>query len=220
MAQSAADFLNVPKEELVFRGREIYSSKDPSVKMTYPDLITEMKKEGKLAVGAGSYNPKTTYLEPKNMGGVPYEEYSYATTIAQVEVDMGTGEIQVQKMVSAHDVGQPVDRAMVEGQIEGGMIMAQGFTVFEKIEHEKGKIKNPVFSKYLIPTSMDVPEIYPIIVECPGEAGPFGAKGIGEPSLVPGIPAITAAVENVVGKRFFELPMMSKEVMKKITETS
>jgi CO/xanthine dehydrogenase Mo-binding subunit len=154
------------------------------------------------------------------MSGIPYEVYSYATTIAQVEVDMGTGEIEVQKMISAHDVGQAVDRTMVEGQIEGGMIMAQGFTIFEKIECEKGKIKNPVFSKYLIPTSMDVPEIYPIIVECPGEAGPFGAKGVGEPALIPGIPAITAAVENVLGKRIFDLPMMSKEVMKKITATS
>jgi CO/xanthine dehydrogenase Mo-binding subunit len=107
---------------------------------------------------------------------------------------------------------------MVEGQIEGGMVMAQGFTVFEKIEYENGKIKNPVFSKYLIPTAMDAPEIYPIIVECPGEAGPFGAKGVGEPALIPGIPAITAAVENVIGKRVFELPMQSKEVMRKITE--
>jgi CO/xanthine dehydrogenase Mo-binding subunit len=220
LAQAAANFLKVPAEDLVFRNREVYSSKDPSVKMAYPELMAEMKKWGKLAVGAGAYNPKTTYLDPKNMGGIPYEVYSYATTIAQVEVDTGTGEIQVQKMVSAHDVGQAVDRAMVEGQIEGGMIMAQGFTIFEKIEYENGKIKNPLFSKYLIPTSMDIPEIYPIIVECPGEAGPFGAKGVGEPALIPGIPAITAAVENVLGKRIFELPMMSKEVMKKITAPS
>jgi CO/xanthine dehydrogenase Mo-binding subunit len=97
--------------------------------------------------------------------------------------------------------------------------MAQGFALFEKIEFEKGKIKNPIFSKYLIPSAMDVPEIYPIIVECPGEAGPFGAKGVGEPALIPGIPAITAAVENVLGKRFFELPMAPKEVLKKILET-
>jgi CO/xanthine dehydrogenase Mo-binding subunit len=217
LTQTAADFLHVPGEDLIFRNREIYSSKDPSVKMSYPELMGEMKKWGKLAVGAGAYNPKTTYLDPKNMAGVPYELYSYATTIAQVEVDVGTGEIHVQKMISAHDVGQAVDRTMVEGQIEGGMVMAQGFTIFEKIECENGKIKNPIFSKYLIPTAMDVPEIYPIIVECPGEAGPFGAKGVGEPALIPGIPAITAAVENVLGKRIFELPMMSKEVMKKIT---
>jgi CO/xanthine dehydrogenase Mo-binding subunit len=186
--------------------------------MSYPDLLGEMKKWGKLAVGAGAYNPKTTYLDPKTMAGIPYEVYSYATTVAQVEVDTGTGEIHVQKVVSAHDVGQAVDRAMVEGQIEGGTAMAEGFAILEKIEFEKGKIKNPIFSKYLIPTAMDVPEIFPIIVESPGEAGPFGAKGVGEPALIPGIPAITAAVENVLGKRFFELPMLPKEVMKKIRD--
>jgi len=131
-------------------------------------------------------------------------------------VDKGTGEVQVQKMVSAHDVGQAVDREMVEGQIEGGMVMAQGFALFEKIEYENGKIKNPVFSKYLIPTMMDAPEIYPIIVECPGDAGPFGAKGVGEPALIPGIPAIASAVENVIGERIFELPMEAKEVIQKI----
>ena len=147
------------------------------------------------------------------MAGTPYEAYAYATTIAQVEVDKGTGEVQVQKMVSAHDVGQAADRTMVEAQIEGGMVMAQGFALFEKMECENGKIINPVFSKYLIPTVMDAPEIYPIIVECPGDAGPFGAKGVGEPALIPGIPAIADAVENVIGKRIFELPVTAKEVI-------
>jgi CO/xanthine dehydrogenase Mo-binding subunit len=213
LAQTASDFLKTPKEDLVFRNREITSSKDPSIKMSYPDLMAEMRKWGKLAVGAGAYNPQATYLDPKTMAGIPYEAYAYATTVAQVEVDMGTGEIHVQKMVSAHDVGQAVDRTMVEGQIEGGMVMAQGFAIFEKIEYENGKIQNPVFSKYLIPTIMDAPEIYPIIVECPGDAGPFGAKGVGEPALIPGIPAIAAGVENVIGKRVFELPMAAKEVI-------
>ncbi|MDR1194337.1 MAG: xanthine dehydrogenase family protein molybdopterin-binding subunit [Peptococcaceae bacterium] len=216
LAQTAANFLKVPKEYLIFRGRMIYSAKDPAIKMTYAELMAEMKKWGQLAVGAGAYNPKTTYLDAKTMAGIPYEVYSYGVTIALVEVDTSTGEVDTLKLVSAHDVGQAIDRVMVEGQIEGGMVMAQGFVIFEKIEHEKGKIKNPVFSKYLIPTTMDVPEIYPIIVECPGEAGPFGAKGVGEPALIPGIPAITNAVENALGRRFFELPLTPAEVMKKI----
>jgi len=217
LKETAANLLKVPKEDLVFRNRQITSSKDPAVKLGYPELMLEMKKWGKIAVGAGAYNPKATYLDPKTMEGIPYEAYAYATTIAQVEVDKGTGEVQVQKMVSAHDVGQAVDTAMVEGQIEGGMVMAQGMAIFEKIEYENGKIKNPVFSKYIMPTIMDAPEIYPIIVECPGDAGPFGAKGVGEPALIPGIPAIVSAAENVIGKRVFELPMAAKEVINLIT---
>ena len=218
LAKTAADFLKIPPEELVFRNRKIYSAKDPSVKMTYPELMAEMGRLGRLAVGAGAYNPNTTYLDPKDMSGVPYEVYSYATAIVQVSVDPSVGEVTCEKVVSAHDVGQAVDRTMVEGQIEGGTVMAEGFALFEKIEHDKGKIKNPVFSKYLIPTAMDVPEIYPIIVECEGEAGPFGAKGIGEPALIPGIPAFKNAVENAIGKEFDTLPILPADLMKKIKE--
>jgi len=212
----AAEFLNAPAEDLVFRDRKVFSGKDPSVSMTYPELMAEMKKWGKLAVGAGYYNPKTTYLDPQNMAGVPYEVYSYATAIALVDVDPGTGEVTVEKVVSANDVGTAVDRAMVEGQIEGGMAMAQGFAVFEEVEVSEGRIKNPIFSKYLIPTAMDVPEVYPVIVETAGEHGPFGAKGVGEPALIPGIPAYANAVENVIGARIFELPMTPARILAKL----
>jgi len=216
LAKVAADFLNVDKEDLVFRNREIFSRKDPDRKMTYPELMAEMKKLGHLAVGAGYYNPKTTYLHPETMAGIPYEVYSYATAIAEVEVDTETGEVDVLKVVSAHDVGQPVNAAMVEGQIEGGVVMGQGFALFEKIDLDKGAIKNPLFNKYLIPTAMDAPEIYPIIVESEGEAGPFGAKGVGEPALIPSIPAIVAAVEDAIGVRFTSLPITPTDVLREL----
>lgn len=216
LAKVAANFLNVPQEDLIFRNRMIYSKNDPERKMTYPELMAEMKKWGQVAVGAGAYNPKTTYLHPETMAGTPYEVYSYATTIAEVEVDTETGEIEVLKVVSAHDVGQAVNKAMVEGQIEGGVVMGEGFALYEKIEVNQGAIKNPLFSKYLIPTAMDVPEIYPIVVECEGEAGPFGAKGVGEPALIPSIPAITAAVEDAIGVRFCCLPITPTDVLREL----
>lgn len=216
LAEVAGDFLNVPKEDLIFRNREIYSKNDPDKKMSYPDLMVEMKKNGRLAVGAGAYNPKTTYLHPETMAGIPYEVYSYATTIAEVEVDTETGEVEVLKVVSAHDVGQSVNDNMVEGQIEGGVVMGEGFALFEKMEYANGTIKNPMFSKYLIPTAMDVPEIYPIVVECEGEAGPFGAKGVGEPALIPSIPAIAAAVEDAIGVRFCCLPITPTDILREL----
>ena len=73
LKRTASEFLNVPQEELIFRHREIYSSKDASKKMTYPELMGAMGKNGRLAVGAGYYNPKTTYLNPADMSGIPYE---------------------------------------------------------------------------------------------------------------------------------------------------
>lgn len=215
LKKTASEFLGIPEEELIFRNREIMSSRDNTIKMTYPELMAEMKKWGRLAVGAGYYNPKTTYLDPNDMSGIPYEMYSYATTICEVEVDTETGEVDVLKIVSAHDVGTPINTCMVEGQIEGGVAMGQGFVLTENIEVDgkTGAIKNPIFSKYIIPTDMDMPEIYPVIVTSEGEAGPFGAKGVGEPALIPTIPAVTSAIENALGVTFTTLPIFPKDII-------
>lgn len=215
LKKTASEELCVPEEELVFRERTIFGAKEPERKMTHTELMAAMGKLGRLAVGAGYYNPKTTYLSPVDMSGVPYELYSYATTICEVDVDVETGEVDVRKVVSAHDVGNPINQAMVEGQIEGGVVMGQGFVLTESIEinNKDLSIKNPIFSKYIIPSNMDVPEIYPIAVSSEGEAGPFGAKGVGEPALVPMIPATISAIENAIGVRFTKTPVFPKDIV-------
>ncbi|MDO4554178.1 MAG: molybdopterin-dependent oxidoreductase [Lachnospiraceae bacterium] len=220
LEKTAAEFLNCTEEELVFECHEIYSNKDETKKMTYAELMGSMGKLGRLAVGAGYYNPNTTYLDPNDMSGIPYEIYSYATTICEVDVNTETGEVDVRKVVSAHDVGTPVNTAAVEGQIEGGVVMGEGFVLFENIEVDKrtGAIKNPEFSKYIIPTTMDVPEIYPIVVSSDGDAGPYGAKGVGEPALIPMIPAVTAAVEDALGVKFRKLPILAADIVAAVKE--
>lgn len=218
LERTAADFLQCPAEELVFSGRKICHSQDPERQMTYPELMAEMKRWGRLAVGSGYYNPKTTYLNPENMEGIPFEIYSYATTMCEVDVDPTTGEVDVLQVVSAHDVGTPINVKAVEGQIEGGVVMGEGFVLFENIEVDQktGKIKNPVFSKYIIPSIMDVPKIYPIVVSSEGEAGPYGAKGVGEPALIPMIPAVVAAVEDALGVTFTHLPVLPKDILEAV----
>ncbi|EHI97722.1 Xanthine dehydrogenase [Clostridium sp. DL-VIII] len=218
LGEVAADFLKVHIEDLIFKDREIYFKEDETVKMSYDELMSEMKKLGKLALGAGSYNPNTTYLDDETMGGIPFEVYSYAATVVELEVDTDTGKIEVLKVVSAHDVGQAVNEKMIEGQIEGGCAMGQGFALLEKIIVENGTILNPQFSKYLITTALDTPEVYPIIVESNASAGPFGAKGVGEPALIPIIPAIVNAVEDAIGIHFYELPITPTDVIKELKQ--
>ena len=91
-----------------------------------------------------------------------------------------------------------------------------GFVVSEKIETDPKTcaIKNPSLSKYIIGTSMDVPEVYPIVVSSEGEAGPFGAKGIGEPALIPSIPATMAAIGNALGVKFHHTPVLAADIVK------
>ena len=216
LKRTAAEELNVPEEDLIFRNREIFSSKDESIRMTYPALMGAMGKKGRLAVGAGYYNPKTTYLNPADMSGIPYELYSYATCILEVEVDTDTGEVTLLKAVSAHDVGTPIGNKLVEGQIEGGTAMGTGFVISEKIDIDPKTlaIKNPTLSKYIIETSMDVPVVYPIVVTSEGEAGPFGAKGVGEPALIPSIPATVAAINDALGTNFTSTPIFPADIVK------
>lgn len=220
LRRTAAEVLGCKPSDLTFRDKEIFCESDKSKNLKYSELMEKMKFKGRLAVGAGYYNPKTTYLDPKDMSGVPYEVYSYATTICEVEVDTETGEVDVLKVVSAHDVGNPINVSMVEGQIEGGVVMGQGFVLMENVEvdQKNGAIKNPNLTKYIIPGNMDVPEIYPITVSSEGEAGPFGAKGVGEPALIPMIPAVICAVENALGVRFTKLPIFPKDIIAAIKE--
>lgn len=215
LEKTAAEIFNCKEESLVFRKREISNKNDSSQNITYPVLMAEMKKVGRLAVGSGYYNPKTTYLDPENMSGIPYEIYSYATTMCEVDVNPATGEVDVLNVVSAHDVGTPINKAAVEGQIEGGVVMGEGFVLFENTEVDKktGRIKNPEISKYIIPSNMDVPDIYPIVVSSKGDEGPYGAKGVGEPALIPMIPAVIAAVEDAIGTKFTTLPIFPKDIV-------
>lgn len=211
----AANVLAVPEEDLVFKNREIYSGKDGTIRLKYTDLMREMVKRGQIVVAAGTYNPKT-HLDPSVMKGEPYESYAYATAIAEVEVDTATGCITLLNVVSAHDAGFAINPNMLEGQIEGGVVMGQGFALLEKTECVDGVIMNPNYSKYLIPTAMDIPDIYPVIVEDPCAAGPFGAKGVAEPALIPVIPAIIDAVEDAIGIRFIDLPITPTDVMREL----
>ena len=202
--------------EKLVSARTIYSADDESVRMTYPMLMMEMKRLGKMALGSGYYNPKTTSLEPEKMQGIPFEIYSYATTVVDLEVDTITGQVDVLGVVSAHDVGTAVNPVLVEGQIEGGVAMGLGFALFELQDITRGTIKNTRFSDYMIPTALDVPKIYPVIVESVGESGPFGAKGVGEPALIPTIPAATNALENALDMRFTKLPVLYIDIMREL----
>ncbi len=218
LAEVAAEVMEAEISELIFEEGMIYCDASKSKVLSYKELMPEMKKRGLLALGQGSYNPKASSLDPETMEGIPYEVYSYAATMVTVEVDTSTGRIQVLEIISAHDVGQAINHSNVEAQIEGGCAMGMGFVLLEKAIVENGVIINPNFSKYLIPTALDMPELYPIVVESETVAGPYGAKGVGEPALIPIIPAIVNAVEDAIGVHFYELPITPTDVIREVNQ--
>jgi CO/xanthine dehydrogenase Mo-binding subunit len=157
--------------------------------------------------------PFTDIIDPETGQGRVFPDFTYGAHAVELAVDTETGEVTVLKSVGAHDVGQAINPQAVEGQIEGGALMGQGYALSEELRYEEGRLVSPSFSEYLIPTSMDVPEIKSIILESRSGLGPFGAKGIGEPSLTPVAPAIANAVADAIGVRVFDLPITPEKVV-------
>ena len=213
LLKKAATLLKVPEGELVCREYKIFPRYDPERSVSLQDMIIHCRREGKMTLGHGWFNPVTTGLDEETGKGVPYATYAFATQWAEVEVDTQTGEVTVLKLVAAHDVGRAINPQSVEGQIEGGCAMGQGYALLEELVLDKGAILNPGFSNYLIPTMEDVPEINTIIVEEEEVSGPFGAKGVGEPPLIPTAPAILNAVSNALGVRFTRLPLTPETIL-------
>jgi CO/xanthine dehydrogenase Mo-binding subunit/aerobic-type carbon monoxide dehydrogenase small subunit (CoxS/CutS family) len=159
----------------------------------------------------GWFDPQTTPLDA-NGQGAPYQTYAFATQLAQLYVNRRTGEVRVRRVVAAHDLGRAINPQAAEGQIEGGVVMGLGFALTE--EYVAGRTLN--FSTYLIPTTLETPEIVPILVECPEPSGPFGAKGVGEPAMIATAPAALNAISRAIGRRVWRLPASPERVFRAI----
>ncbi len=139
--------------------------------------------------------------------------YMYATQAAEVAVDEESGRVRIIRMSAAHDVGKAINPLNCAAQIEGGVVMGIGSTLHEElIVDNTGKVRNPSFLDYHLVTSLDTPEMIPIIVECTEPEGPYGAKGLGEPGLAPTPAAIGNAVADAIGIRIYDLPLKPENV--------
>ncbi len=152
-------------------------------------------------VGEGTFDPPTGPSDA-NGQGAPYATYAFAAHLAEVEVDTALGTVKVRRMVAAHDVGRSLNPQQVEGQIDGGVAQGLGLALME--EFVPGRTEN--LHDYLIPTIGDMPEIEYVVVEDPEPTGPWGAKGIGEPTLIATPPAIFGAIHHATGVRLTRAP--------------
>ena len=157
--------------------------------------------------GRGAFDPPTGPLD-ENGQGVPYATYGFAAQIASLEVDLELGTVALRRIVAAHDIGAAVNPALVEGQIEGGIAQGIGLALME--EYVPGRTEN--LHDYLFPSIGDMPEIECLLVEDPEPLGPYGAKGIGEPALIPTASAILNAVHHATGLRLRRLPILPHRV--------
>lgn len=215
----AAEDFKVSPSGLTSSNGYIYLQDFPERRVAISTVAGKAHKEkGRPPFGAATYNPPTTGLDKETGHGKPYGAYVFAAQIADVEVDTETGEVEILKITAVHDCGKAINPRLTEGQVEGGVGMGIGYGLMEKMVVEQGRVKNPQLTDYVVPTAMDVPAIVTRIVERPDPTGPFGAKGIGEPSLLPTAPAIVNAIQDAVGVRIRELPVTPEKVLKAIHE--
>jgi CO/xanthine dehydrogenase Mo-binding subunit/aerobic-type carbon monoxide dehydrogenase small subunit (CoxS/CutS family) len=184
--------------------------------LTYAEVYEEMTASGQRPRVRYMYEaPKT---QPLGTGGDMHFAFSFGVQAAEVEVNKLTGEVRVLRIISANDVGMAVNPLGLQGQVEGGVMMGLGNCLTEEFIVENGYVVTDHLARYRIPGIMLTPEITSIIVEHPIEAGPYGAKGVGEISSIPTTPAITNAIYNAVGVRVDKLPVDQELIAREIWE--
>ena len=182
------------------------------------DAATEIRERLKrekppLRIEKSYIQPDTIHWDETTYRGDAYPVYAWACTIADVDVDMTTGEVRVTDLVTAVDCGKALHPVMAEGQIEGGCLQAVGWATIEEIKMKDGSYQNDRLATYLIPTALDAPRIRTILVENPYSRGPFGAKGIGELPMDGPAPAIIAAIHDATGVWLDEIPVTPEKVL-------
>ncbi len=199
----AADMLEASSEDMELRDGKVMVKGVPEKYITLQQIAANSMRFG------APYGPVYGRGRSANRVSSPM----FAAHLARVAVDPETGELRVLDYIAAQDVGRAINPAEVEGQIHGGVVQGIGWALFEGMTYdEQGQLLTATLMDYALPHSQDVPTITPILVEVPSELGPFGAKGVGEPPVVPVAAAIANAISDAVGVRVTELPMTPERV--------
>ncbi len=222
--ETVARGYNIEKENLYLEDGKVKCYTDPEFELPYEDfVITGIETEhhtfvGGPIMGHGMYMPEFTsaQVDPETgQGGHPNVHYTTGAGAVEIEIDKELGRIRVVKMAEAFDAGKAINPDLVNGQIVGGFVQGLGTALWEEVKFDdKGRILNPNFTDYKIPTALDVPrDMNPIIVEVPQPDGPFGARGIAEHTMIPVMPAVANAVENALGIRIKEPPITPEKII-------
>ena len=208
LLDQAASLLGLPRQQLAYRNGAVTTSEGGRIEAA--EIISRAAENGCEMIGEATFSfPYPESRTPQHLPiGMPHIMFCFGCQVARVEVDPELGTIQVTHIIAVHDVGRAINRSGVEGQIEGGVSMGLGFALSENMCLKADGNWVDRFSEYLLPTAQDMPlNLEIIILEIPEASGPFGAKGIGEVSVVPTAPAIANAVYQATGVRAHALPI-------------
>jgi CO/xanthine dehydrogenase Mo-binding subunit len=211
-------------EDMDIRDRMIFPKKEPDhpyFKVPMASILREGLHvgigESRVVAAEAFYDPPTEMLNREMKGNLSMT-YAFGTSGVELEVDEETGEVKILKLVAAHDVGKAMNPTLLLGQIYGAGYTGVGYGLTEEIKVRNGRVMNPSFRDYQMLTAMDVIPIETVIVEPGDRDGPYGAKGVGEPGLVPTAPAIANAIYDAIGVRIRDLPITPEKILTALKE--
>lgn len=215
----AASYTGLHWDELRLHEGTVVGKEKKSICMPIGNIVRLGHERGYKLDVTSLYKPTTIAGRPTDgLSPRAFITYMFASHAAEVVVDMETGEVKVERVAAAHDVGRAINPQQVEGQIEGGVVQGLGMALMEEVIVSEGRIVNDGFTDYIIPTIVDAPEIKAIIVEREDPEGPYGARGVGEPGLIGTPPAILGAIGDAIGISLSEAPMTAERIWHLITK--
>lgn len=212
----AADMLEASPEDLLLADGKVFVRGSPDRALTLSQVSTAaFFQKGGPILGRGSFLDEDLVPTDPDTGQSPKPcpYWKYGATAVEVEVDPETGVVKVLKLASAHDCGRAINPLLLNGQIEGGALTGLAYALWEEVVFDGGRITNPSFMEYRIPSTVEAPNISPIIVEAEHHAGPFGAKGAGEASTIGVAAAVGNALFDAVKVRIEDLPLTWEKVL-------
>ncbi|MEV5537142.1 xanthine dehydrogenase family protein molybdopterin-binding subunit [Saccharopolyspora shandongensis] len=208
----AAKALGVGEDQLVWVDGMV-RTEDGDTGLSLPELVRAATDAGVDTSVLNTWRARSGGFDPKEGQGHTFPDYTFGTHAAEVEVDLETGDVRLLKYAACHDVGRAINPVRVQGQIIGGAAQGIGYALMEDCATDAGRPLSSLFADYLIPSSMDLPDIGVAVVESGEGRGPLNARGVGEPPIGPPAATIASAVEDAIGIRPTELPITAERVM-------
>jgi len=212
--KQAAIMLDCDIKGIVSENNYIFNRFDGSKKLTFEEVVEECLKEQGLSLSAqGWYTPGPEKLSSETGRGNAYPTYSYGASVIELSVDTQTGKINIKKITAAYEIGRAINPQIVKGQFYGGILQGLGYSLTEEVKDKDGYLETKNFDDFLVPSSLDMPEIEVTIYESDDPIGPFRAKSVGELGIELIAPAVANALYNATGKRIREIPLNLERVL-------
>lgn len=216
LLESASELLHANQEELCLKDSRCWVEKEPERSISVAEICNFRKYAGLPLATYQWYIPRPLVNDEKTGQGEAFTTYAYGVTVAEVLVNTGTGEVRIERITAAHDVGNAINPGLVKGQIYGGIMMGIGFGLWEEVRVSGGKTDDINLDMYHIATSRDVPDIQIRIFESRDPEGTFGAKCIAEAATEMTGTAVALAVQHAIGRTVRRLPLTMERIVEAI----